>query len=86
MKNLKITSFNKGEHITVTFKSSASSRTKGRIREHGPKFVLFKTIPSFRGSGLLAQRACILVGSLSTGWDGWLPLDEIQIGADDDRA
>jgi len=76
MKNFH---FKKGDEITVTFNNKASSRTKGRVREHGPHFVVFRVTPSFLGAGLLSRRPCALVGSLSTGWDGWLPIDEIEI-------
>ena len=65
--------------MNISFNNKASSRTKGRVRDHGPLFVLFKEISSFPGAGLLSRRECILVGSLSTGWDGWLPIDEIEI-------
>lgn len=76
MKNFH---FNKGDHIAITFNSSASSRTKGRVKDHGPRFVVFRTTTSFRGAGSLSRRSCALVGSLTTGWDGWLPLDEIEL-------
>ena len=76
MKNFH---FNNGDKLSITFKSKASSRTKGRVREHGPLFVFFKETKSFRGAGLLSCRECVLIGSLSTGWDGWLPADELEI-------
>jgi len=76
MKNFH---FNNGDKLNISFKNKASSRTKGRVREHGPLFVFFKETKSFRGAGILSSRECVLVGSLSTGWDGWLPADELEI-------
>ncbi len=76
---MKICRFKKGEEVTLSFNHRASSRTKGRVRDHGPRFVFFRDIPSFLGPGSLSRRSCALVGSLSTGWSGWLPLDEIEI-------
>ena len=46
------------------------------------RFVFFKETSSFAGAGLLSRRECVLVGSLSTGWDGWLPADELEITKD----
>ncbi len=76
---MKNSHFNRGDKLILCFNDKASSRTKGRIREHGPLFVFFKETKSFRGAGLLSSRECVLVGSLSTGWDGWLPCEELKI-------
>ena len=76
MKNFH---FNKGDEVIISFNNKASSRTKGRVRDHGPRFVIFRGTGSFIGAGALSRRSCALVGSLTTGWDGWLPLDEIEI-------
>ncbi len=79
---MKTSHFNGGDKLNISFKPKASSRTKGRVREHGPLFVFFKETSSFAGAGLLSRRECVLVGSLSTGWDGWLPADELEITKD----
>lgn len=79
MKNFH---FNNGDKLNISFNNKASSRTKGRVKDHGPLFVFFKEASSFPGAGLLSRRECVLVGSLSTGWDGWLPVDEIEIERD----
>jgi len=71
--------FKKDDKVVISFNKKASSRTKGRVREHGPGFVFFRDIPAFIGPGTLSRRPCVLVGSLSTGWSGWLPFDEIEI-------
>ena len=76
---MKNSHFNNGDKLNISFNNKASSRTKGRVKDHGPLFVFFKETKSFRGAGLLASRECVLVGSLSTGWDGWLPCAEIEI-------
>ncbi len=76
---MKIPHFNKGDEVTISFNNKASSRTKGRVRDHGPRFVFFRDIPSFLGPGTLSRRSCALVGSVTTGWSGWLPLDEIEV-------
>ena len=76
---MKKSHFNNGDKLNISFNNKASSRTKGRVREHGPEFVLFKETKSFLGAGILSSRECILVGSTSTGWSGWLPVSEIEI-------
>ena len=79
---MKTSHFKGGDKLNISFNNKASSRTKGRVREHGPLFVFFKETSSFAGAGLLSRRECVLVGSLSTGWDGWLPADELEITKD----
>ena len=79
MKLMKTYHFKKGDEVAISFNGRATSRTKGRERDHGPRFVFFRDIPSFLGPGSLSRRSCILVGSLSTGWSGWLPFDEIEV-------
>ena len=76
---MKKSHFNNGDKLNISFNNKASSRTKGRVREHGPEFVFFKETKSFLGAGILSSRECILVGSTSTGWSGWLPVSEIEI-------
>lgn len=76
---MKKSHFNKGDKLVIAFNKKASSRTKGRVRDHGPSFVFFREIMSFLGPGRLSHRQCVLVGSSSTGWSGWLPCDEIEI-------
>jgi len=76
MKNFH---FSCGDRLKISFNNKATSRTKGRVKEHGPLFVFFRETTSFAGAGLLSHRECVLVGSLSTGWDGWLPADELEI-------
>lgn len=71
--------FNKGDEIIVSFSKKASSRTKGRVRDHGPRFVFNDVISSFRGPGTLSGRPCVLVTSLSTDWSGWFPCNEVGI-------
>ena len=71
--------FNNGDKLSISFNRGASSRTKGRVKDHGPLFVFFRETSSFAGAGLLSRRECVWVGSLSTGWDGWLPADEIEL-------
>ena len=76
---MKTSHFSKDDKLIIALNKKASSRTKGRVREHGPKFVFFKETKSFLGAGILSSRECILVGSTSTGWSGWLPVSEIEI-------
>ena len=62
--------------MTITAQSNASQRTKNRIRENGTEFH-FMNQATFKGSGLLQGRECVLVQAPRTEWVGWLPLDEI---------
>ena len=60
--------------VEITAKQGASQRTKNRIREHGPSFTVCETRQSVLAMG---HKTCVLVGS-TTGWFGWLPLEELQ--------
>ena len=60
--------------LTLTALSSASQRTKNRIREHGP---VFKARQWSMSVNAMDNRACVLVESPDD-WSGWLPLDEIE--------
>jgi hypothetical protein len=59
--------------IILTLKingQTASKRTRNRIKEAGPDFI-FEDNPNRPNS--------ILVKSITTGWFGWLPKNEIVI-------
>ena len=61
--------------INLKTKSNAHMRTKNRVRDNGPDFVLIKQLDSlgfFEGKG-------ILVRSLKTEWFGWLPIEQLEI-------
>ena len=71
--------FERGEKVVIEISDLASQRTKDRIREHGPSFVLFQTLNAWLDPLEQGIDPCVVVGSLSTGWDGWLPVNEINI-------
>ena len=50
----------------------ATKRTRNRINEAGPTFILEKEFGPHRQNEMLLR-------SLKTGWFGWLPKDEIII-------
>lgn len=61
--------------INLKAKGNAHMRTKNRVRDNGPDFVLIKELDSlgfFEGKG-------ILVRSLKTEWFGWLPIEQLEI-------
>ena len=65
--------FERGEKVVIEISDLASQRTKDRIREHGPNFVLFQTLNAWlwsRGS----IRVWSLVHSLQGGTDGFLSM------------
>jgi hypothetical protein len=81
---MKKSPFKNGDTVTLTFRRKdrkASSRTRNRIREHGPQFVVRQSPRAFRGSGELESRLCVMLEPIPnpTEWAGWLPLDEIEI-------
>ena len=59
----------------MTPKQTASQRTKNRLQEHGPNFIILKTsfcnLNSFIGEGILVKS--------EDGWFGWLPVEEINL-------
>ncbi len=71
--------FSKGEQVCISPSVTASKRTRSRLQSHGPDFVLFKTVNVWTDPTQWGNDPCIVVGSLSTGWDGWLPTSEVDI-------
>ena len=59
--------------MTLTPSRKASSRTKNRIREHGPHFEVVRVDNAM----CLHGRQAAFVEA-PDGWRGWLPLDELQ--------
>jgi len=51
---------------------TASLRTRRRVREGGPSFLLVNEN---------ADTKEVLVKGLGSGWSGWLPINEIKITA-----
>ena len=81
---MKKSHFKTGETVSLTFRRrdrKASSRTRNRIREHGPEFVVRQSPRAFRGAGELENRLCVLLEPTPNPneWAGWLPLDEIEV-------
>ena len=59
----------------IKAKAGASRRTKNRVNDNGPEFVLVDESNAF----CLDGKAGVLVHSASTDWFGWLPTDEINM-------
>jgi len=59
--------------MILTATRKAASRTKNRIREHGPEFEVVRV----SHPACLHNRAAAFVRA-PDGWVGWLPLDELQ--------
>lgn len=74
-----------GSLILVEPTTSASRRTKNRIREHGPFFFMLdsaKSVQSLSGeSGILVQchGSDSIIPNQESDWFGWLPESEINI-------
>lgn len=61
--------------IIITLKKNpqkSSGRTRNRINEAGPDFILVKSEGPSRENEMLLR-------SLKTGWFGWLPKDEVIV-------
>lgn len=61
-------------NVSVTAKPKASSRTKNRVREHGPVFTQETEPKSVQFAGGLWIRF-----TAPDGWMGWLPVEEIEV-------
>jgi hypothetical protein len=61
--------------MIITARNKASSRTKNRLREHGPEFVLVEEAQPVRFDN--GARLWVLVKNDT--WIGWLPEEEIEI-------
>ena len=59
--------------ITIKAAARASSRTRNRLREHGPVFKLVREDEPICFAGV----RCVFVRSGE--WFGWLPLNEIEV-------
>jgi len=59
--------------ITIKAAPRASSRTRNRLREHGPVFKLVREDEPICFAGV----RCIFLRSGE--WFGWLPLNEIEV-------
>lgn len=76
---MKISHFKNKQKVTILPKQDASERTKAKLSDHGPSFVLFRTLNAWTDPSEQGMDPCIVVGSLTTGEDFWLPLSEIRI-------
>ena len=72
-----------GEIVNLQFIPSATNRTKNRIRENGPEFVVLSDVRGVRfDSGRWVHlKSTIMKSSDGKGgkesWSGWLPIKEI---------
>ena len=79
---------NVGETVNLKPTKGAVNRTKNRIRENGPEFIVLKepqTASFDRGGGLWVMLESIAC-NCNDGrggkepWFGWLPIKEIEVG------
>lgn len=67
----------------LKFKQTASRRTKNRIKEHGPEFLIIREANVRElGSAILAMSVAERSSDGKGGkesWFGWLPFDEVDI-------
>ena len=76
-----------GETVFLSPKEGATNRTKNRIRENGPAFVVRTSIKQVAFNK--GAQACVLFESeakrASDGnggketWSGWLPVEEVEV-------
>jgi len=74
-----------GETVKLRHTQGAENRTKNRIRENGPDFVVISELRTVRfGSGMwirfesVARHASSGNGNKEA-WHGWLPAEEIEV-------
>ena len=78
-----------GETVLLRPAQGATNRTKNRIRENGPVFIVSTSIKQMAFNFNKGAQVCILFESeaerASDGkggketWSGWLPLEEIKV-------
>ena len=82
MPNLgDIMKFIKDKLVCLHWSNSATSRTKNRIREHGPTFKVRiepKAAQCFPG-----QTSVMLDGIGGSHWSGWIPVSDLIIRDND---
>jgi hypothetical protein len=69
----------RGTRIKVTPTNGASQRTKNRCRERGELGFIVRKTPQttlFAGN---SGKLWIMLESIGSDWEGWLPMDEIII-------
>jgi hypothetical protein len=72
-----------GEIVNLQHVQNATNRTKNRIRENGPDFIVLSKAQSVRFDGGLWIRLESIVRRASDGkggkepWSGWLPAKEV---------
>ena len=71
------------KRVTITPTSEASRRTKNRIKEHGPCFVMERSGEAFLIASLCwrywRQAGLCWLLRAEDGWLGWLPVSEFDI-------
>ena len=63
------------KQVKITANSNASLRTKNRIRDNGPVFMLEKIVMNV----LNFENETLFLKSKTTNWCGWIPLSELEI-------
>ena len=66
---------NKQATSCITIRRNASTRTKNRVKTHGPEFVISR---QGKPECMFRERS-ILVKATDSGWFGWLPMSEVII-------
>lgn len=64
--------------VEVLVLKNASQRTKNRIKDNGPFFVIQDT--EIRNPICLNGQEGILIKSTTNDWLGWIPASEVKIG------
>jgi|TARA_B110000495_G_C22978508_1_gene574955 hypothetical protein len=74
------------DFIKLKWNDKACSRTKNRIREHGP---LFRVLQARNSTLCLGNRAALMLEAQTRrasdgkggreSWQGWLPLEEVEV-------
>jgi len=76
---MKNSHFKNRQKVIILPKQDASERTKVKLSTHGPDFVLFRTLNAWTDPSEWGKDECVVVESLTTGMDFWLPLGDIRI-------
>jgi len=62
--------------VRITPTTLASKRTRDRVKQHGPEFLVKNE--AFDVFGFMGVK-CVLIHSMKDDWFGWIPENEIDI-------
>jgi len=71
--------FKQGTQTTLKPNKGASQRTRNRIREKGPSFIVeLEATMLTNTASSIDGKICVCFRQIDGDWSGWLPVDEIH--------